>query len=137
MKKIFALVLALAMTLALVACGGGDDGTVDQSSGEKVVKIGVNDEGRDVYIDRFAAEADGIIVNCRVKPHSAFRGKYESGIMKMMAIGLGKQYGAEVCHNEGIGDMAKNIPLFGRCILARRNAISQPVFSLMKSLSSG
>ena len=41
MKKIFALVLALAMTLALVACGGGDDGTTDQSSGEKVVKIGV------------------------------------------------------------------------------------------------
>ena len=41
MKKIFAFVLALAMTLALVACGGGDDGTADQSSGEKVVKIGV------------------------------------------------------------------------------------------------
>ena len=41
MKKIFALVLALAMALALVACGGGDDGTADQSSGEKVVKIGV------------------------------------------------------------------------------------------------
>ncbi len=41
MKKIFALVLALAMTLALVACGGGDAGTTDQSSGEKVVKIGV------------------------------------------------------------------------------------------------
>ena len=41
MKKIFALVLALAMTLALVACGGGDDGTGDQNSGEKVVKIGV------------------------------------------------------------------------------------------------
>lgn len=41
MKKIFAFVLALAMTLALVACGGGDTGTTDQSSGEKVVKIGV------------------------------------------------------------------------------------------------
>ena len=41
MKKIFALVLALAMALALVACGGGDTGTTDQSSGEKVVKIGV------------------------------------------------------------------------------------------------
>ena len=40
MKKIFAFVLALAMTLALVACGG-DTGTTDQSSGEKVVKIGV------------------------------------------------------------------------------------------------
>ena len=41
MKKIFALVLALAMTLALVACGGVYDCTVDQNSGEKVVKIGV------------------------------------------------------------------------------------------------
>ncbi|MGM9573777.1 MAG: ABC transporter substrate-binding protein [Hominicoprocola sp.] len=41
MKKFLAFVLALAMTLALVACGGGDTGTTDQSSGEKVVKIGV------------------------------------------------------------------------------------------------
>lgn len=86
-------------------------------SSMEVVPIGVNDEGQTVYIDKFAAQADGIIVNCRVKPHSAFRGRYESGIMKMMAIGLGKQYGAEVCHNQGIGRMAKNIPLFGRCIL--------------------
>lgn len=83
----------------------------------EVVPIGVNDEGQMVYIDKYAAQADGIIVNCRVKPHSAFRGKYESGIMKMMAIGLGKQHGAEVCHSQGIGRMAKNIPLFGRCIL--------------------
>ena len=35
----------------------------------------------------------------------------------MMAIGLGKQYGAEVCHAEGFKNMAKNVPLFGRCIL--------------------
>ena len=86
-------------------------------SSMEVVPIGVNDEGKTVYIDKSASQADGIIVNCRVKPHSAFRGKYESGIMKMMAIGLGKQYGAEVCHDQGIGCMAKNIPLFGRCIL--------------------
>lgn len=86
-------------------------------SSMEVVPIGVNDEGQMVYIDKYAAQADGIIVNCRVKPHSAFRGKYESGIMKMMAIGLGKQHGAEVCHSQGIGRMAKNIPLFGRCIL--------------------
>ena len=46
-----------------------------------------------------------------------YKRQYESGIMKMMAIGLGKQYGAEVCHDQGIGCMAKNIPLFGRCIL--------------------
>lgn len=83
----------------------------------EVVKIGKNEEGTDVYIDKFAAEADGIIVSCRVKPHSAFRGRYESGIMKMMAIGLGKQYGAQVCHSEGMGAMAKNVPLFGSAIL--------------------
>lgn len=86
-------------------------------SSMEVKKIGVNDEGGDVYIDKNAAEADGIILNCRVKPHTAFRGPYESGMMKMMAIGLGKQYGAEVCHEAGFKNMAKNVPLFGRCIL--------------------
>ena len=84
-------------------------------SSMEVKKIGVNDEGGDVY-DKNAAEADGIILGCRVKPHTAFRGPYESGLMKMMAIGLGKQYGAEVCHAEGF-NVAKNVPLFGRCIL--------------------
>ena len=86
-------------------------------SSMETVKIGVNEEGKDVYIDKYAAEADGIIVNCRVKPHTAFRGPYESGIMKMMTIGLGKQYGADICHSEGFENMAKNIPLFGKCIL--------------------
>ena len=70
-------------------------------SSMEVKKIGVNDEGGDVYIDKNAAEADGIILGCRIKPHTAFRGPYESGLMKMMAIGLGKQYGAEVCHEAG------------------------------------
>ncbi len=87
-------------------------------SSMEVVKIGVNEEGKDVFIDRNAAEADGIIINCRIKPHSSFRGKYESGIMKMMAIGLGKQAGAEQVHREGMGQIAKNVPMYGKCILA-------------------
>lgn len=86
-------------------------------SSMEVKKIGVNEEGMDVYIDRYAAEADGIIVSCRIKPHTAFRGPYESGIMKMMTIGLGKQHGAEVCHEAGFKHMAKYIPMFGRAIL--------------------
>ncbi len=86
-------------------------------SSMEVKKIGVNEEGMDVYIDRYAAEADGIIVSCRVKPHTAFRGPFESGIMKMMAIGLGKQHGAEVCHEAGFGQMAKYVPMFGKAIL--------------------
>ena len=86
-------------------------------SSMEVKKIGQTDEGLDVYIDKNAAEADGIIVGCRIKPHTAFRGPYESGIMKMMAIGLGKQYGAQVCHEAGFKNMHKNVPLFGRAIL--------------------
>lgn len=86
-------------------------------SSMEVKKIGVNEEGMDVYIDRYAAEADGIIVSCRIKPHTAFRGPYESGIMKMMTIGLGKQHGAEVCHEAGFKHMAKYVPMFGKAIL--------------------
>lgn len=86
-------------------------------SSMEVKKIGQTEEGKDVFIDKNAAEADGIIISCRIKPHTAFRGPYESGIMKMMAIGLGKQHGAEVCHAEGFKNMAKNVPLFGQAIL--------------------
>lgn len=86
-------------------------------SSMEVKKIGVNEEGGDVYIDKYAAESDGIIIGCRIKPHTAFRGPYESGIMKMMAIGLGKQYGAEVCHESGFKNMAKSVPLFGRAVI--------------------
>ena len=86
-------------------------------SSMEVTKIGKNEEGVDVFIDKNAAGADGIIVSCRIKPHTSFRGPYESGIMKMMAIGLGKQYGADVCHEAGFQNMAKNVPLFGKTII--------------------
>lgn len=81
------------------------------------VKIGTCEDGVDVYIDRHAAEADGIIVIGRVKPHTSFVGPYESGIMKMMAIGLGKQYGASVTHSRGFGEMARMVPMFGQTII--------------------
>lgn len=82
--------------------------------------IGKTEEGEPVYIDRFAAESDGIIVINRIKPHTSFRGTYESGLMKMMAIGLGKQKGAETCHADGFPQMHHKVPLFGKAIL--RNA---------------
>lgn len=86
-------------------------------SSMEVKKIGVNEENMDVFIDKCAAEADGIIIGCRIKPHTAFRGPYESGIMKMMAIGLGKQHGAEACHEAGFKNMAKYVPMFGKAII--------------------
>lgn len=86
-------------------------------SSMEVKKIGKNEEGMDVLIDKNAAEADGIIVSCRIKPHTSFRGPFESGIMKMMAIGLGKQIGAQVCHKAGFKYMAKYVPMFGKTII--------------------
>lgn len=64
----------------------------------EVDEIGRLDNGVFVYMDRLALKADGIIVVGRVKPHTDFKGKIESGLMKMMAIGLGKQKGAETIH---------------------------------------
>jgi hypothetical protein len=86
-------------------------------SSMETVEIGKSDEGHGVRIDRNAAEADGIIVAGRIKPHTDFHGPYESGIMKMMAIGLGKREGADICHQNGFGHMARMVPLFGRRII--------------------
>lgn len=55
-------------------------------------------EGFPVYFDRHAFQAHHVLVLNRVKPHTRFTGNIESGLMKMMLIGLGKQAGAEVYH---------------------------------------
>jgi hypothetical protein len=86
-------------------------------SSMEVKQIGVNEEGAPVFIDKNAAEADGIIVTGRVKAHTGFSGDYESGIMKMMTIGLGKRQGAEYCHMRGHAHMHRLIPMFGRAII--------------------
>lgn len=89
----------------------------------EVVKIGVTEDGQEVYIDKYANEADGIILFNRIKPHTSFRGPYESGIMKMMAIGLGKRKGAEACHSKGFQHMARNVQMFGKTILQNANIL--------------
>jgi hypothetical protein len=83
----------------------------------ETVHIGYTEDNQPVYIDRNAAQSDGIILINRIKPHTSFRGTYESGLMKMMAIGLGKQKGAETCHAEGFPQMHRMVPLFGKAIL--------------------
>ena len=67
-------------------------------SSMEVDEIGKLEKGSPVYMDRIALKADGIIVVGRVKPHTDFKGKIESGLMKMISIGLGKQKGAEMIH---------------------------------------
>ncbi|MBI1903466.1 MAG: DUF2088 domain-containing protein [Planctomycetia bacterium] len=55
-------------------------------------------EGFPVHFDRFAYESDHVVVVGRVKPHTNFVGDIESGLMKMMLIGLGKHAGAKIYH---------------------------------------
>jgi len=63
-----------------------------------VVQIGETEEGIPVYLDKQAFEADHIVLVNRIKKHTEFTHEFESGLMKMMAIGLGKQAGAAVYH---------------------------------------
>lgn len=85
----------------------------------EVIRVDTLPNGLPVYVDKVAASADAIVVINRIKPHTAFRGKIESGLMKMISIGLGKQKGAETCHRLGFGQMAENIVSMGRVLIAR------------------
>ena len=89
----------------------------------EVVQIGTTDVGLPVYIDKNAYECDGIIILNRVKCHTAFRGKVESGLTKMLAIGLAKQKGAEMTHALGFDNMGKNILKVGEIALSKLNII--------------
>lgn len=87
----------------------------------EVVEADRTEAGEPVWVDRYAWEADGIVLFNRIKPHTGFRGEYESGLVKMAAIGLGKQKGAEVVHAGGPARMAERVREFGtRAIRAAR-----------------
>jgi hypothetical protein len=100
-------------------------GVTEASSGApilssmEVVQIGQLPNGLPVYIDKNAYEADKIIVINRVKPHTAFRGPVESGLMKMITIGLGKQKGAEAAHAYSFKYMADHVPEMAKISLAQ------------------
>ena len=88
-------------------------------SSMEVVEIDRLPNGLPVYVDKIASTADAIIVINRVKPHTAFRGPIESGIMKMIAIGLGKQKGAEACHQLGFKYMAEFVPEMAQVMIKK------------------
>ncbi|NMC31661.1 MAG: DUF2088 domain-containing protein [Veillonellaceae bacterium] len=88
-------------------------------SSMEVVEISRLANGLPVYVDKHAYEADGIVLVNRIKPHTAFRGPNESGLAKMIAIGLGKQKGAETCHAYGFKHMAEHVPAMAREAIAK------------------
>jgi len=71
-------------------------------SSMEVVDLGRTEEGAAVYMDKNAFNADAIFVVNRIKPHTKFKARIESGLMKMIAIGLGKQKGCTELHSFGL-----------------------------------
>ncbi|MFD2368711.1 lactate racemase domain-containing protein [Brevibacillus sp. GCM10020057] len=85
----------------------------------EVVEIGRLPNGLPIYMDHNACHADKVIVINRIKPHTAFRGPVESGLMKMITIGLGKQRGAEAAHAYGFKYMAEHVMEMAKVMIAR------------------
>ena len=92
-------------------------------SSMEVVELSKLDDGMPVYIDKFASEADGIVVISRIKPHTNFRAPIESGIVKMLTIGMGKIAGATVLHSYGMDTFIDLLPKACEEIISKKNIL--------------
>lgn len=106
---------------ALLASYGVTDegvGCPIRSSMETVL-LGTTSDGVAVHFDKQASQADHILVINRIKPHTRLTGRYESGLLKMMMIGLGKHQGAYLYH--------QSFPSYGY----RLDALSQEIVTMI------
>jgi len=87
------------------------------------VVVGSLPDGTPVHVDRNAAEADGIIVINRIKPHTGFRGATESGLTKMLSIGIGKIAGAATYHSHGMDRFPELLPEIRDVVIGTRNVL--------------
>lgn len=93
-------------------------------SSMEVVEIGKTELGLPAYIDKNAYEADGIILLNRVKTHTSIREIYQSGLIKMMAIGLAKHKGAALTHSLGTLHLGPNVVRVGKLALEKLKVVS-------------
>jgi hypothetical protein len=102
-----------------------DRGVTEDSMGVEIrtemetVELGTSPVGLPIYFDRNAYAADGIVLVNRVKPHTDFRASHESGVLKMLVIGLGKRQGAEQVHRLGLRGMKEVLPAVGRILVEK------------------
>ncbi len=85
--------------------------------------VGHLDDGTPVHMDKFASEAEAIVVINRIKPHTGFRGPTESGLTKMLAIGIGKIVGAATYHTHGMDRFPELLPAVRNVNISKRNVI--------------
>lgn len=75
-------------------------------------------ERNSIFMDRHAWESDGVILINRIKPHTDFHGRYESGLVKMAVIGLGKEKQARLTHAHGIRGLREMVPKMAEKVFA-------------------
>ena len=88
-------------------------------SSMEVVEVGQLEDGTALYTDRLAFEADAIVIANKIKPHADFKGSYESGLVKMLSIGLAKHKGAVAIHRHGFDQFHDVLPRAAEVLLAR------------------
>lgn len=69
------------------------------------------------YMDKFAFESDGVIMINRIKPHTDYHAEYESGLVKMMVIGIGKEMGASAIHRHGVYGLSELLKIAAKQII--------------------
>jgi len=100
-------------------------GVTPQSAGAPIrasmatEQLGQTSHGVPVFVSREALRADGLIVMNRIKQHTDFDGAYESGLMKMLAIGVGKREGAAAMHSRLCPGLREDVPEAARRLLDR------------------
>jgi hypothetical protein len=72
-------------------------------------QLGSTDQGMPVFFSQAALEADAIVMINKIKLHTNFRGPVESGLLKMLVVGLGKHDGALTLHNYGFDDFSRHL----------------------------
>ena len=86
--------------------------------------MGQSSCGLPSYIDKNVAQADGLIITNRTKVHTDFHGPHESGLLKMLAIGLGKETGALAIHQQGLTGLRDYMPIVAKHLIKSVNFVA-------------
>ena len=90
----------------------------------EVVDTGMTSTGLPAYIDKNVYEADGLIITNRTKVHTDFHGPHESGLLKMLAIGLGKETGARTIHQQSTVGLRDYMPVIAQHLIKSINFVA-------------
>ncbi len=90
----------------------------------EVVDTGKTSTGLPAYIDKNVYEADGLIITNRMKVHTDFHGPHESGLLKMLAIGLGKETGARTIHQQATMGLRDYMPVIAQHLIESINFVA-------------